>query len=542
MAQYYAVLKKAIGALSPSTSDARRGVYEKARNALVGQLKAIQPPLSTSEISRQRLELEEAIRKVEREALAVPIQVVPSPPSPAPMDFEDEEPHTPAEEPVEIEEVEPVMPPGRMAPRSAAEEHDAFTVAPARPYERDLVEDEGAVETPAEPPRVVLRQAFGFDQPGARAEQAAAAPRESRQESAMNWRPLAEAAVPDADSPEDAEVVAEEPVPTVLRPDRGRHQEHVEDADVEAVHAERRRSRIPAIILSLFVIGTLAAIGYITWSQGLIADLIGAFRSDGGTPGVQVAATDPTKAEDRVTPGGVSPGQAPPANVRVIDPVAPGAAAAPASPSGAVAPQAAPAPEVDVALANPPSPPLAPNPAGATPPVAQRAMLIDEVPGGTPAVKTGTVTWSYATAGPDGPTVTAEVSVPNANVKFRVLLHENTFTDLPANLLIEVQVEGSANLPGGGIQAVLSPAMKGSPQSLGTPLRGGRDVAVTDNLFWVALLNDASFQTENLQLLGGQGWMDIPLVYASGGRAVLTLELGPPGEGAVDQAIVAWAQ
>ena len=68
MAEYYAVLKKAVSGMEGAAGDVRRTVYDKARNALIGQLKAIDPPLSTSEISRQRLELEEAIRRVEREA------------------------------------------------------------------------------------------------------------------------------------------------------------------------------------------------------------------------------------------------------------------------------------------------------------------------------------------------------------------------------------------------------------------------------------------------------------------------------------------
>ena len=68
MAEYYAVLKRAVASLDSNAVDARRAVYDKARNALIGQLKAVDPPLTTAEISRQRLELEEAIRKVEREA------------------------------------------------------------------------------------------------------------------------------------------------------------------------------------------------------------------------------------------------------------------------------------------------------------------------------------------------------------------------------------------------------------------------------------------------------------------------------------------
>ena len=58
MAEYYAVWKKAVGGLEGASSETRRAVYDKARNALIGQLKAIDPPLSTSEISRQRLELD----------------------------------------------------------------------------------------------------------------------------------------------------------------------------------------------------------------------------------------------------------------------------------------------------------------------------------------------------------------------------------------------------------------------------------------------------------------------------------------------------
>src|SRR5207247_7554255 len=41
---------------------------ERARAALIAQLRSVQPPLSESEITRERLSLEEAVRKVESEA------------------------------------------------------------------------------------------------------------------------------------------------------------------------------------------------------------------------------------------------------------------------------------------------------------------------------------------------------------------------------------------------------------------------------------------------------------------------------------------
>lgn len=68
MADYYAILKRAISGLAEPTGESRRSVYEKARTALVAQLKSFDPPLSASEITQQRLQLEDAIRKVESES------------------------------------------------------------------------------------------------------------------------------------------------------------------------------------------------------------------------------------------------------------------------------------------------------------------------------------------------------------------------------------------------------------------------------------------------------------------------------------------
>lgn len=80
MADYHAILKRAISALAAPNGEARRAVYEKARSALVNQLKAFDPPLSPSEITQQRLQLEEAIRKVESEAAKGLLKAPPSAP------------------------------------------------------------------------------------------------------------------------------------------------------------------------------------------------------------------------------------------------------------------------------------------------------------------------------------------------------------------------------------------------------------------------------------------------------------------------------
>src|ERR1700716_1558933 len=69
MADYYPLIARAIAGLDPSApGESRRALYERARSALIAQLRGVEPPLSESEITRERLSLEEAVRKVESEA------------------------------------------------------------------------------------------------------------------------------------------------------------------------------------------------------------------------------------------------------------------------------------------------------------------------------------------------------------------------------------------------------------------------------------------------------------------------------------------
>src|SRR6476620_6655906 len=69
MADYYPLIARAIAGLDPSApGESRRALYERGRSALIAQLLSVQPPLSESEITRERLSLEEAVRKVEAEA------------------------------------------------------------------------------------------------------------------------------------------------------------------------------------------------------------------------------------------------------------------------------------------------------------------------------------------------------------------------------------------------------------------------------------------------------------------------------------------
>ncbi|MGB8629079.1 MAG: hypothetical protein WCD69_06770, partial [Xanthobacteraceae bacterium] len=69
MADYHPLITRAVEGLATSTAEARRSLYERARTALVAQLRGVNPPLSEAEITRERLALEDAIRKVEAESV-----------------------------------------------------------------------------------------------------------------------------------------------------------------------------------------------------------------------------------------------------------------------------------------------------------------------------------------------------------------------------------------------------------------------------------------------------------------------------------------
>ena len=83
MTDYHPLIARAVEGLGRSTGEARRSLYERARNALVTQLRGVDPPLSESEITKERLALEDAIRKVEADA-ARKARVEPRPAAPPP--------------------------------------------------------------------------------------------------------------------------------------------------------------------------------------------------------------------------------------------------------------------------------------------------------------------------------------------------------------------------------------------------------------------------------------------------------------------------
>ncbi|MCJ2073203.1 histidine kinase [Methylobacterium sp. J-030] len=65
MADYYPLLARALDALPDRTPALRKAVYDRARNALISQLRSLDPPLSEGDIDLERRALDAAIERLE---------------------------------------------------------------------------------------------------------------------------------------------------------------------------------------------------------------------------------------------------------------------------------------------------------------------------------------------------------------------------------------------------------------------------------------------------------------------------------------------
>src|SRR6266702_5458235 len=72
MRDYYPLVTRIVAGLESNTGESRRVLYGRARAALCEQLRGVSPPLTDSEITRERLSLEAAIRRFEAEAIRRP--------------------------------------------------------------------------------------------------------------------------------------------------------------------------------------------------------------------------------------------------------------------------------------------------------------------------------------------------------------------------------------------------------------------------------------------------------------------------------------
>ncbi len=185
-----------------------------------------------------------------------------------------------------------------------------------------------------------------------------------------------------------------------------------------------------------------------------------------------------------------------------------------------------------------------PTAADAVVPVGQKAIFYEERTNAQGFGRAGPIVWSLVQESPGGdlpaePAIRAEATIPGKNLQLRMTIKRNADRTLPASHIIEMIFLTPEGFEGGGIDNILRVAMKGSEQEAGNPLIG-IPAKIADGFFLVAL-NDSKAEIDaNLQLLGRQNWIDVPVVYKSGRRALIPMEKGIPGEKAFDEAIKAW--
>src|SRR4030081_1926495 len=529
MADYYPLIARAIAGLDPSApGEARRALYERARAALIAQLRSVQPPLSESEITRERLSLEEAVRKVESEAAQRAREVTrpidpsrsggdraragdafraatrpnarradrpplsPPQPSRAPSppqqrnerpplgqeERQDQRPQRnlradasppPRSEP-QVPMQDPQLPPPRA--RSGAPRRGPDNSAPQAPGVRgfrDIAADADDLGRAAAQASRSARKTYA-NVPSPSPEFDRLPP------SSENRGTDPDAPYSYAESVEEAERYAlpQQPAP---RPRPSQDRQPKKRARAGAVFPFKS-----AIAVGIVLILVGAAI---LWGKSVVTTVSGLFKPS------------PTAVE---APKDTSPLSKPKIPDRVGQPSTEQVA-----------------------------------------PVAQRVVLYDEDPSDPKGKQyVGSVIWRTeqikAAAGQKADIAgRGDIGLPDRKFKMTMSFRRNTDTSLPASHTAELTFILPPDFVGGGVGNVPGILMKSNEQAGGTPL-AGLAVKVTDGFFLVGLSNVDADRTRNLQLLKERSWFDVPLVYVNQRRAIIAIEKGAPGERAVNDA------
>ncbi|TDW25857.1 hypothetical protein EV128_11630 [Rhizobium azibense] len=207
----------------------------------------------------------------------------------------------------------------------------------------------------------------------------------------------------------------------------------------------------------------------------------------------------------------------------------------------------APAPPVQASGASAETPP--PNGPSAAPQqvpasASEKMFLYEERIGqSSPTAIQGGVAWSVqheaGQGGKQESTVQANVTVPERNLSALVTFKRNSDPSLPASHLVEIVFSLPPNFEGGSIDSVQRISMKRTEQDRGDPLIAV-PAKITDDFHMIALNDYPDARKANLDLLSTRDWIDIPITYRNGRRALITMQKGPTGIAAFNTAIKEW--
>lgn len=500
MADYYPLIARAVGGLENNTVESRATLYDRARSALVAQLRASDPPLDESEITRERLALEDAVRRVESEAIHAS-RTAESQPA-------DDQPNSGETQPQQdrnqqaslrdqgLRNFREVMAQaddlGGAAAQANKSARDALDAAPAEKPQEELAPDPAARQ-PSKPAAKSSPRVPSPSEPEVGPPPAFVAP-------VPDDVVITPGELADAEAPKKKQTSSRSVPPPPPPPPR-------EGEEPDARTTRGWSYRRPALVALVVLVAAVAGgVGY--WQRNNVKSWFGSSNSkptavsksqqQPATPQPQPEPKTQPKITDRVGPSSETP--------------------APAKP--ATAPAAA---------------------------VAQKVVLCDEDPN-NPQGKcyVGSAVWRTETVSPGtglAPelSVRADVEVPERHMRMTWSLRRNTDKALPASHTIEIMFTLPANFSEGGIANVPGVLMKTAEKARGVPL-AGLSVKVTNGYFLIGLSAVDIDVQRNVQFLKERDWFDIPIVYNSGKRAILAMEKGPAGVRAFQEAFKAWGE
>ncbi len=153
----------------------------------------------------------------------------------------------------------------------------------------------------------------------------------------------------------------------------------------------------------------------------------------------------------------------------------------------------------------------------------------------------GTVEWTKGTDEMGVPTLVGKANIPARNLGVDVLIRKNSDPSLPASHLMEVNFRVNDSFIGGSIAGLPGVLLKNEELVQGTPLVGA-SARVVGNSFLFALSASPQDVAANSGLLTSRKWMDLALIYATGKRAIITLEKDEAATRLFSEVVADWSK
>ena len=249
------------------------------------------------------------------------------------------------------------------------------------------------------------------------------------------------------------------------------------------------------------------------------------------TPGTAVAAAaDPALSGDPAAPA------------TMADPATEALALAATAPAGEAVEAEERLPSSDVALGDAQLPE---GTAGSAFPEAiagSQSLLLEAADDGTTGAVpfSGTVDWSKGIDELGQPTLVGTANIPARNLTVDLMIRKNADPSLPASHVMEIDFTVNATFIGGSVAQLPGVLLKDAELVQGTPLVGA-SARVVGNSFLFALSASAQDNATNIALMTSRKWIDLALVYATGKRAIITLEKDEAAEALFAEVFAAWS-